>query len=204
MKIATANALVGGQVSWHTVGEVDCPPFRKEEDAVNFQQRQNVCAYLANQGWDTMDSFVGACRGAVRPNGGNGLWALSHMNCKCYVKIVLHASGNPEMKLVYKVYTTSAAATDDQDGTAAEGYSLVRAESTMELLHALSDEDRAGLRKIDSTDPVEQALANEEFNEWNRAINNVPAPGEALAPGEQAAPTDNGPEDSGGFAELFT
>lgn len=168
-RIANDLGLKAGEVRWHWSPEskTTCTPFGASTICKALDEASN------RNPWKTLDEFQSQCNGE-----GDGLWGMSHINCKCYVSILLFDEKNPQdtsKQIVFEVYTDPAYGAGRGglsqvfvDGkpvgggnTLAAGYAIVEGKSSPSQVAEIN-------RRMDSMSPAERQKYWDEMTEMNK------------------------------------
>lgn len=160
MDIAEKNGLKIGNISWHLSGKGESSGSGKGLSCAN-SALGKTCLELSHETWNSIGDFIRECQGGNPQD--SGIWAISHVNCTCWIKMTLFDQKNPDVRAIYNVYTDSAAAEGDSDGTSRSGYNLVREESQIPEgflgLSPVADDARS---KTDSPDEARREQAKKD------------------------------------------
>lgn len=159
MDIAAKNNLRIGTVRWvrSSQDELDCPPVHK--DSI-----YRVCDALAKKSWDNIEAFMASIRG-----NGDGIWGVSHINCKCSITVKLFDPQDANRYAVYEVYT------DPMEGagrgtTVAAGYGWAEGTLTEEQLAGHDFTQITDFNKMDSDDDAERELSKKKNDIFDKRV----------------------------------
>jgi hypothetical protein len=156
MRIAERNHLKAGEVRWVRGSELS---HRREDgrvvDECPLVEGRKLCDILGIMSWGTLDEFISDCGGSDKAE---GIWAMSHINCRCHITIKLFDPASTGRYAIFEVYTNPLDGAG-RSVTVAAGFAWASGTIPESELVTGDFEHITELNKMDSTDADERELA---------------------------------------------